>query len=131
MCNVINKVLCVFNSAGKTHQIIGNTCRNELFVIHLTVGCTCRVQTAGSCIGNMSFDCAKLKLLHECLGSLATALYAEGYNAAASLGKIFLGKCIVLVALKIGIFDPCNLGMILEELCNLQAIEAMIFRLPL
>ena len=125
LCDVVDEILCVLKSAGVSYQVREYAARLEFLVVHLAVGCACRVQAAGARVCNVGFDSAESEVLHEFLGSLSAALHAEAYYAAGAGGHILLRGFIVLVAGQSGIVDVFDLGVLAQELCNGKSVLAV------
>ena len=53
LCDVVDEILCILKSAGVSYQVREYAARLEFLVVHLAVGCACRVQAAGSCVCNV------------------------------------------------------------------------------
>ena len=58
----------------QTDQTWINACLPELLIGELTVSMACRMQNAGSRIGNMGYDGCQFQLIHELASCLTTAL---------------------------------------------------------
>ena len=116
MLDICDNVLFILDSDGETDEVCSDSCFNKLLVGKLTVGGGCRVENAGSCVGNVGNYCGELQAIHELGSRLSTALDTEGDNSAGTVGHILLRQCVVLIGLKRGIIYPCYLIICLKEL---------------
>ena len=97
LLDIRNQVFVIFNAAGKANEIARNACRNQLFLVHLAMGCAGGMQTAASRVRNVRFDGDDLKGFHKLLRRASAAFDAEAHDAAGTLRHIFLRESVVFV----------------------------------
>lgn len=125
-----NEVVCVFDSYGKADQVGSDSVCDELLVGQLAVRVACRVEYAGTRIGNVGDDRYQFERVHELDGFFSAAFDAESENAAGNSAlELLLGEFVILVRFEACEIDPGNFRMVLEELGDFQRVFA-VFRHP-
>ena len=84
------------------------------------------MQHAGAGICHMGDDGDEVQIVHEADGLFTAALQTECNDATGAVGQILLCQGIVLVAGQAGITDPTHLFVLLQPLCHLLGIGAML-----
>ena len=74
LTDILDNIIHILNSDTQTDQAWINACLPELLIGELTVSMACRMQNAGSRIGNMGYDGCQFQLIHELASCLTTAL---------------------------------------------------------
>lgn len=127
LLHIVNDIVCIFDTDGKTDQVRTDACFHELFIGQLTVSVACRVEHAATCIGYVGHDSDELESVHELDGFVTTALDTEGHNAARnSTLELLLGKSVIRIAFETGEVHPGDLRMVFEELGDLQSVFTVL-----
>lgn len=90
----------MFQSDRQAYHSRINTRLHKLFIRHLAVGRTCRMQNSRSCVCNMNNNGSDFKFVHKPHSGFPAAFYAEGYYSAAVFGQILFGNSKILIALQ-------------------------------
>ena len=86
---------------------------------------TCWMQDTGTDIGHMYLQGHHLQAVDETGPGVAAALEREGDDAAAALGQVFFGQCVVGAAFQTAVVHVSHLGVCFQELCHGHAVFAV------